>query len=75
MRRTEAAKVRGTLEELGRVERRIIRATGRLQGGPGQTGLAVALEHLSGMREGLSQAEEELEIDDGLYLTEPPTDR
>ena len=68
----EIKKVRATLEELGRIERRIIRACGRLQGEPGDTGLRMAAERLAGTRQALAQAEEELEVADGLYLLSGP---
>lgn len=66
----EIDKIRRTIEELWFIERRIIRATGRLQGKPGDTGLRIAAERLSGTRAALAQAEEELEVADGLYLPE-----
>lgn len=68
----EIAKVRTTLEELGRIERRIIRACGRLQGEAGDTGLRMAAEQLAGTRQALAQAEEDLEVAAGLYLPSGP---
>lgn len=66
----EIDKLHTTLEELERIERRILRTIGRLRGEPGDTGLRMAAERLAGTREALAQAEEELEVADGLYLPE-----
>lgn len=64
----EIEKIRTTLDQLDRIERRIVRMTGRLEGEPGEAAARVAIAQISGSREALAQAEEELEVHDGLYL-------
>ena len=73
MTRLEKAisEIRRNLDRLLKLEGELIRTRGGLDGLPGSAAIDVAIEGVGHVRAAIDQAEQELEIEAGLYLPEP----
>ncbi len=65
------ASLRGRLCDIAELERSLLTLRPAMDGHAGAAATDVAVDRLTGVREAIDQAIEEIEVDDGLYLESP----